>query len=98
VKFNDLSVPLPGDGNGDGKVDGHDYLIWAGNYGDNPADDPPGSPGNGDFNNDGLVDGNDYLTWAENYGAGNVTTTVPEPGTCVLLALGMTAILARRRR
>jgi hypothetical protein len=45
IGFRVASIPelTPGDGNGDGHVDGVDYLIWAGNYGDNPADDPPGS-------------------------------------------------------
>ncbi|MEZ6073172.1 MAG: hypothetical protein R3C10_23620 [Pirellulales bacterium] len=29
--------PTPGDGNGDGWVDGLDYLLWAGAYGTHPA-------------------------------------------------------------
>jgi probable HAF family extracellular repeat protein len=92
-----VSPLLPGDGNGDGVVDGQDYLLWAENYGDYPADDPPGSPGNGDFNNDGAVDGMDYLTWAGNY-TGGATTAVPEPSTLVLLALSTIAVLPLRRK
>jgi hypothetical protein len=93
------STPTPGDANGDGKVNGTDYLVWAGHYGDDPANDPPGSPGNGDFNNDGKVDGQDYLTWAGNYGQGpNDGVAVPEPGTLALLVLGCaTAAVSRRR-
>lgn len=92
-----------GDGNLDGMVDGLDYLVWAGNYGneegDDPADDPPSAPQNGDYNNDGLVDGLDYLTWAGNYEQsifGPGTTTVPEPAAWLLLAMGWVAIAKTR--
>ena len=80
-------------------VDGLDYLIWAANFGDNPADDPPGAPENGDFNGDGVVDGLDYLAWAGNYGMGpNDAVVVPEPGSCVMLGLAITCLAGRRRR
>ena len=52
----------PGDANGDGKVDGQDYLIWLFNYGKSVT-----GPANGDFNNSGKVDGADYLIWIANY-------------------------------
>lgn len=92
------AMDTPGDGNGDGKVDGLDYLIWAGNFGDDPADDPPGSPDNGDFNNDGKVDGLDYLTWAGNFGMGpNDASAVPEPASALLLCLGACMFVARGR-
>ncbi|MCA9099762.1 MAG: hypothetical protein KDA63_01345, partial [Planctomycetales bacterium] len=61
---------LIADGNLDGQVDGLDYLLWAQFYGDDVAQDPPGSPQNGDYNNDGKVDGLDYLVWAGQYGEG----------------------------
>ncbi|MEZ6072276.1 MAG: pre-peptidase C-terminal domain-containing protein [Pirellulales bacterium] len=57
---------LQGDGNGDGWVDGLDYLIWAGNYATHPG--PDGDISDGDYNDDGWVDGLDYLMWAGNYG------------------------------
>jgi hypothetical protein len=92
-------APTPGDGNDDGKVDGLDYLLWAGNFGDDPAADPPGSPGNGDYNNDGKVDGLDYLLWAGNFGQGPLdATAVPEPGTLALLLVGMAMLATRCRR
>ena len=53
----------PGDGNGDGKVDGQDYIIWLMNYGKTKT-----GPANGDFNNDSKVDGQDYIIWLMNYG------------------------------
>jgi autotransporter-associated beta strand protein len=95
-----LVALTPGDANGDGHVDGLDYLIWAGNYGDDPADDPPGSPANGDFNDDNVVNGPDYVLWASNYLQGpNDTVAVPEPAACALFLIGaMTAPLFRRSR
>jgi hypothetical protein len=92
-----LEVTFFGDGNLDGMVDGLDYLLWAANYGDNPANDPPGSPGNGDYNDDGTVDGLDYLSWASNYGAGSATA-VPEPAACATALFGLIALLAASRR
>ena len=94
---------VPGDGNGDGHVDGTDYLLWAGNYGDNPADDPPGSPANGDFNGDGMVGALDYLLWAGNYGMGPLdkdSDAIPEPNTLGSLLLLVTILggFGRRNR
>ena len=84
-----------GDGNLDGKVDPLDYLLWAGNFGDDPSDDPPGAPANGDFNNDGRVNGLDYVLWAGNYGQGPIIAeTVPEPTTLCLAMTGVFSALA----
>ena len=91
-----LEVTLFGDGNLDGVVNGLDYLTWAANFGDNPADTPPGSPENGDFNDDGVVNGLDYLVWAGNFGAGGATV-VPEPASWLLLAFGGALLIGRRR-
>ncbi|MEZ6071650.1 MAG: choice-of-anchor Q domain-containing protein [Pirellulales bacterium] len=60
------AVALTADGNGDGWVDGLDYLIWAANYGTSPG--PDGDISDGDYNDDGTIDGLDYLLWAANYG------------------------------
>jgi len=51
-----------GDANGDGLVDGGDYVIWCGQYqqrGDGLASD---------FNGDRVVDGRDYVLWASAFG------------------------------
>ncbi|KKQ46374.1 MAG: hypothetical protein US62_C0001G0017 [Candidatus Woesebacteria bacterium GW2011_GWA1_37_8] len=53
---------FPGDANGDGKVDGADYVIWLNHYNQNV-----GGASNGDFNNNGRVDGADYVIWLTNY-------------------------------
>jgi len=54
---------IPGDANGDGKVDGQDYLIWVDNYGIINE----GEFSLGDFNGDKRVDGQDYFIWLDNY-------------------------------
>ncbi|MBI3980978.1 hypothetical protein HY345_03180 [Candidatus Microgenomates bacterium] len=54
----------PGDANGDGKVDGIDYVIWLNHY--NQFTNRGRM--DGDFNNppDGKVDGLDYVIWINN--------------------------------
>ncbi|MEZ6071956.1 MAG: dockerin type I domain-containing protein [Pirellulales bacterium] len=98
----DVVIPepnTPGDGNGDGHVDGLDYIIWASHFDDNPAQDPPGSPANGDFNDDGKVDGLDYIVWASNFEMGpNDGVAVPEPATLSLLLIAGVALMGRRSR
>ncbi len=57
------NVIVPGDANGDRKVDGLDYIIWLNNY--NTTTDL--GPSVGDFNKDRRVDGLDYIIWLTNY-------------------------------
>jgi uncharacterized protein (DUF362 family) len=59
-----LSIPTPGDANGDGLVNGVDYVVWLNHYKQSGS----GGPSIGDFNNSGLVDGVDYVIWLNNYG------------------------------
>ncbi|KKQ46372.1 MAG: hypothetical protein US62_C0001G0015 [Candidatus Woesebacteria bacterium GW2011_GWA1_37_8] len=61
---NQTPTPIftPGDANGDGRVDGLDYVIWLNHYNQNVS-----GPSNGDFNNSGVVDGADYILWLTNY-------------------------------
>ena len=56
-------TPKPGDANGDGKVDGLDYIIWLNHYNQTTSN----GPSDGDFNGDGKVDGLDYVIWLNNY-------------------------------
>jgi hypothetical protein len=54
---------LPGDTNGDNKVDGVDYVTWLTHYNQQTSDGVK----DGDFNNDGKVDGVDYVIWLTHY-------------------------------
>ncbi len=53
-----------GDFNGDGKVDGVDFLIWQSHYPNNVGG---ATPDGGDANADGRVDGVDFLIWQSHY-------------------------------
>ena len=95
VLFVGAAPGLPGDGNGDGWVDGLDYLLWAGNYNSHPG--PDGDTSDGDYNDDGWVDGLDYLLWAGNFGA-HAAVSVPEPSGLALLVVGCLFGAIRCRR
>ena len=90
---------VPGDANKDGKVDGSDVTILAGNW-------QYGVVGGGatwemgDFNGDGKVDGSDVTILAGNwqYGVTTANASVPEPSTLIMLVLGMIAALVLRKR
>ena len=56
-------VAIPGDANGDGKVDGSDLFILLQAWGTSPPSDP-----RADFNNDGKVDGSDFFILLQNWG------------------------------
>ncbi|MEZ6069910.1 MAG: aspartyl protease family protein [Pirellulales bacterium] len=57
-------TPDAGDVNGDGVVDGLDYLLWAGGFDQFDGD---ATWGDGDMNDDGYVNGLDYLIWSQNF-------------------------------
>jgi len=55
---------VPADANGDGRVDGVDYVIWLTHYNQNTSN----GFADGDFNTDGIVNGEDYVIWLNHYG------------------------------
>ena len=91
---------LPGDANGDGKVDGSDVTILAGNWQMGVSDGLTATWEEGDFNGDGKVDGSDVTILAGNWQAGVTTAaaSVPEPGTIVLLLTVIGPFLIWKRR
>jgi autotransporter-associated beta strand protein len=87
-----IFVPVPGDFNSDGFVDGNDLLQWQEDFGIDDGSDADG---------DGDTDGRDYLIWQRNFTAGEplaaAATAVPEPSSLVLL-LGLVLAVRLPRR
>ncbi len=83
------------DFNGDGKVDGADFIIWQRNSGAN------GGHATGDANNDGAVNAADLAIWKSHFGgafAAAAAGAVPEPASWLLTLAGCAALAASRRR
>ena len=71
------------DFDGDGDIDGADFLTWQRNLGSGT------SPPQGDADNDGDVDGEDLVVWETQYGdsPNSIAATVPEPSALFLAML-----------
>ena len=82
---------MPGDANGDGKVDVNDLTIVLSHFGQSGQ-----TWATGDFNGDGRVDVNDLTIVLSNFGAtsGAGIAPVPEPGIFALSAAGLASLLA----
>ena len=85
LTFRNLSLPDVADANGDGSVDGGDFLIWQRNTGKLDAD----GPAEGDFNFDGAVDAADLDVWKAQNGPAppanqGTSIGIPEPSSAVL--------------
>lgn len=71
------------DFDGDGDVDGADFLTWQRGLG-------AGTQSTGDANNNGTVDNADLDIWKAQFGTAEVAAgAVPEPATLALLAMGL---------
>jgi hypothetical protein len=89
-------VPLQGDFDVDGDVDGDDFLAWQRGLGITTG----ATLADGDADGDGAVDGDDLAIWKTNFassGAVGAVGSVPEPAGVVLM-LGALAVVVRRRR
>jgi hypothetical protein len=83
--FLSLSISVPGDYNGDLKVDSADYSLWRSSF---------GSTTNlkADGNKNGKIDAGDYVIWRNNVsasgaGSGASAAAVPEPSGLLLVAM-----------
>jgi hypothetical protein len=85
------------DFDGDGDVDGADFLVWQrGLGGTNQANNSTG-----DANGNGTVDGADLAIWKSQFaqpGTIGAAGAVPEPAAALLAAAAFAGILMRRRR
>ncbi len=98
ARMNSL-IPVAGDANFDGLVNGADLAKWQQNY------DPLGLNDNtfdmGDWNCDGLINGADLALWQQNYNPIVLTgssATTPEPATLLLLASGVLFLVTETRK
>jgi hypothetical protein len=86
----------PGDFDGDGDVDGADFVAWQTNF-------PKSSgalPSEGDADGDGDVDGADFVVWQTNFPftPGPGATPIPEPSALVLAGITAMTLLGLARR
>ena len=81
------------DFDGDGDVDGDDFLIWQNGF----LVSAGAALLDGDADGDGDVDGDDFLIWQRNFPYPTVIASVPEPSSLVLLAMGGLMMLRRRK-
>jgi hypothetical protein len=90
----DLPAVANADFNGDGLVDGADFLTWQQNLGTTGG----GTHATGDANNDGNVDQADLAAWQTQYGTSPAVSAVPEPaaGFISMLVLSWLAAFWRR--
>jgi hypothetical protein len=79
------------DFDGNGTVDGRDFLIWQRGQG------AAGGHTAGDANGDNLVNADDLTIWKSQFGS-SALSAVPEPGAAVLLILGLSMAVASARR
>lgn len=89
VFVSDVASSKSSDFNGDGAIDGSDYLVWQRNFGLTGS----GTVSTGDANGDGNVNAADLGAWKSAFGLGAsaaAITAVPEPSAAFLsfMALG----------
>jgi hypothetical protein len=83
-----------GDFNGDGDIDGGDFLALQRGFGITEN----ATLQDGDADHDGEVDDDDYKVWNQSFGTAGIEASgvVPEPGSIVLGLLAMIAVTATR--
>jgi hypothetical protein len=88
-----ISSAIPGDANLDGVVDAADYIALKRSFGMASG----ARYQDGDFDGDHDVDWDDLVILQGSFGQGTGgTTTIPEPGSAMLLVFGAAALLRRR--
>ena len=85
---------LSGDFDGDGDIDGDDFLTWQNHF---PTLDGTANSFSGDANGDRNVDGDDFLIWQNHFPFFPSVFSIPEPSALVLLALCAAGISGSRR-
>jgi hypothetical protein len=88
--FSTQSSATPGDFDGDGDVDGADFVTWQTHF---PATGDM-TAATGDADSDGDVDGADFVVWQTNFSntPGTAAATVPEPPAFLLAVFAIVAV------
>ena len=97
VQFVNLDLEFDADADGNGQVDGLDFLQWQRGIGRNDAT----SVLDGDFNFDGVVDSRDLAVWELQYhdfGTVAAAALVPEPASTLLTAAFLLSLIDRSFR
>jgi hypothetical protein len=93
-----MVVPLPGDYNHNGVVDGADYVVWRNTLGQTGG----GLAADGNGNNQ--VDSGDFNIWRAHFGqtagsgSGEAGLAVPEPAIATVVLAGVVAVIGQRIR
>ena len=85
---------LASDFDGDGDVDGNDFLAWQESFPTLSG----ASKSDGDADGDGDVDGNDFLAWQEQFPSPAALSATQEPASLVILGLGAMLMIRRQQR
>ena len=91
-------VPEDADFDGDGDVDGQDFLAWQRGFGS------AGGLAQGDANGDGTIDEADLAIWHDQYGeaigslAASGAAAVPEPASTAMIMIAGVVLLCHLRR
>src|SRR5262249_37567422 len=97
LKFTTGVTLHPGDFDGDGDVDGADFVAWQSHFPTSSG----ATRGQGDADGDGDVDGAAFVVWQANFPFPTCpgVSPVPEPATWIgaLLALGTLVVRKSRR-
>lgn len=97
VTLSITSTPANADFDGDGDIDGADFLRWQRGFGLTSQTDNS----NGDANGDGTVDGIDLAAWQAKFGGPPLVaaiSTVPEPSSALLALFALTTCGCLRPR
>lgn len=94
--LNGISTSRPGDFDGDGDIDGPDFLAWQTNLPQSRG----GSLDQGDADGDNDIDGADFVVWQTNfpYTPEPSTSPAPEPQAILLGLLAVAGVTAARLR
>ena len=95
----EITPPLPGDANLDGRVGFEDFLRLSANFGDDIFHEPRPGWLSGDFDIDGVPDMDDFLVLSANYGRTQEDfAAVPEPSGWPVCLGAFAVLLTRQRR